>query len=233
MSTDVVPDSDARGPAVRRTSTRVRQEPRRVRQVDPELTRTILDAAVAVVAQVGFGGFTMDAVAKQAGCGKPAVYRRWESKEALLEEAVVEASNARVPTPDTGALRTDLHELLRGFIEWLASPNGRVLTALIAESVRDDTWSPAVTRSQRRRREQTRVLVDRAIERGEVLEGADADWLIDHASAPIWMQVLVWRREVTADPDYIARLTESALAAANLSPISSWGSWSRRNQPSR
>ncbi|HEY9562191.1 MAG TPA: TetR/AcrR family transcriptional regulator [Nocardioides sp.] len=189
--------------------------------MDPEVTRAILDAAVSVVAQGGFGGFTMDAVAKQAGCGKPAVYRRWDSKEALLEDAVVEAADARVRTPDTGSLRTDLHALLHEFIDWLGTPNGRVMVALIAEAVRDNTWSAAVTRSQRRRREQTRVLVDRAIERGEVPEWADADLLMDHAAAPIWMQVLVWRGEVASDPDYVARLTDSALAAAGLSPISS------------
>jgi AcrR family transcriptional regulator len=179
-----------------------------------------LDAAVAVVARTGFGGFTMDAVAKQAGCGKPAVYRRWASKEALLEEAVVEATNAGLPTPDTGSLRTDLRELLHEFIDWLGSPNGSVLIAVIGEAVRDNTWSPAVARIQQRRRAETRVLVDRAIERGEVPEHADADWLLDHAVAPIWMQVLVWRGEVVSDPDYVARLTDSALAAADLSPIS-------------
>lgn len=221
MSTDVVRDAVARRPVERQTSTRVPQEPRRVRQVDPDVTRAILDAAVAVVAQTGFGGFTMDAVAKQAGCGKPAVYRRWASKEALLEQAVLEATNAGLPTPDTGSLRTDLRELVHEFIDWLGSPNGSVLIAVIAEAVRDNTWSPAVARIQHRRREETRLIVDRAVERGEVPQSVDANWLLDQAVAPVWMHVLVWRGELASDPAYVARLTDSALAAAGLSPTSS------------
>jgi AcrR family transcriptional regulator len=55
----------------------------------------------------GFAGTTVDAVARAAGSGKAAVYRRWESKTALVI-AAVRALYQPPEIPDTGSLRGDL-----------------------------------------------------------------------------------------------------------------------------
>jgi AcrR family transcriptional regulator len=187
---------------------------RRVRQVNPDVTDALLAAAVAVVAENGFGGFTMDAVAARAGCGKPAAYRRWASKEALLEDAVLLAASRAVPTPDTGSVREDLVIVLKELVEWLRSPEGTVWKAVVAEAERDKTWAPAITGIQEGRRSYTRIIVERAVARGELPAGTDPDWILDVAVAPIWFHALVWRRDVVPDRSYLERLADSALAAA-------------------
>ena len=50
------------------------------RRRDPELDERVLEAALTVYARQGWAGFNFDAVAREAGCGRPALYRRWQSK---------------------------------------------------------------------------------------------------------------------------------------------------------
>jgi AcrR family transcriptional regulator len=201
--------------STRRSSWRQPSTGRRVRQPDPLVTDSLLAAAIAVVAENGFGGFTMDAVAARAGCGKPAAYRRWASKEALLEDAVLLATGRAVRTPDTGSAREDLIIVLEELVAWLSSPEGSVWKAVIAEAERDKTWAPAVTRIQEGRRSTSRVIVERGVERGELPAGTDPEWVLDIAVAPIWLHALVWRRDVVADWTYLERLVDSALAATS------------------
>jgi AcrR family transcriptional regulator len=51
---------------------------------DARADAAIVEAAVAVLADKGPGGFTVDEVAARAGCGKATIYRRWPSRSALL-----------------------------------------------------------------------------------------------------------------------------------------------------
>ena len=67
----------------------------------------MLKAAVETVIEHGYAGATVDAVARAAGTGKAAVYRRWPSKSALFI-AAVQSLQAKPTVPDTGTLRGDL-----------------------------------------------------------------------------------------------------------------------------
>ena len=69
----------------------------------------ILDAALDVLADVGYDRLTMDAVAQRAKASKATLYRRWPGKVDLVVDALqlmigVEADRY----PDTGSLRGDL-----------------------------------------------------------------------------------------------------------------------------
>ena len=46
----------------------------------------ILEAALDILEEQGYAGFTIDAVALRARAGKPSIYRWWKSKGALLVE---------------------------------------------------------------------------------------------------------------------------------------------------
>ena len=70
----------------------------------------ILDATLELVAQVGIAGLTVDAVAHLAGVGKATIYRRWNSKEALLLDAWNTCLTIS-DVPDTGSLRGDMEAL--------------------------------------------------------------------------------------------------------------------------
>src|SRR6186713_2049587 len=79
---------------------------------DPE----ILDAALAVLAETGYDGMTIDMVAARAKAGKATIYRRWPSKAELVIDAVAcMKGNHFDPAnlPDTGTLRGDLIALIK------------------------------------------------------------------------------------------------------------------------
>ena len=67
----------------------------------------ILDAALVVLADVGYDRLTMDAVAHRAKASKATLYRRWSSKATLVVEALARTKGTP-PVPDTGDLRSDL-----------------------------------------------------------------------------------------------------------------------------
>ena len=59
-------------------------------RVDPRVERSrmvILEAAVEELAEVGYGGVTIESVAARAGVGKSTIYRHWPDKLALIADA--------------------------------------------------------------------------------------------------------------------------------------------------
>jgi AcrR family transcriptional regulator len=47
-----------------------------------------LQAALELLAEVGFERMSIDAIATRAGVGKTTIYRRYDSKEELVAEAI-------------------------------------------------------------------------------------------------------------------------------------------------
>jgi AcrR family transcriptional regulator len=102
---------------------------------NPATEAAILAAARDLLAERGYGGFSIDEVARRANAGKPSLYRWWPTK-AHLFRAVYEADRAaRLPEAETGALKDDLAALTRAlFAVWRETPSGEALRGLIAEA---------------------------------------------------------------------------------------------------
>lgn len=96
------------------------------------LEKAILRAAAEELASGGYAGLTMDRVAKRAGTNKNALYRRWPNRAALGLAAYRQLASDSVEAPDTGSLRSDVLELLRGANQHWSSPLGEVLRGLLA-----------------------------------------------------------------------------------------------------
>lgn len=100
----------------------------------------VLDAALALVAEVPYGRLTMEAIAARAGVSKATLYRWWPSKGAVVVEALAE-SNARESAyglPDTGDLERDLATVVRAIVDELADPDhDALLRALSVETLLD------------------------------------------------------------------------------------------------
>jgi AcrR family transcriptional regulator len=99
--------------------------------------QAVLHAAVDELLAVGYAGLTMDRVAERAGTNKNAIYRRWPSRAALAVAAYRQMAGGDQPLPDTGALRGDVLELLRGANRAWTSPVGIVQRSLLS-GVADD-----------------------------------------------------------------------------------------------
>ena len=74
---------------------------------DPSRDGVIRAAILRLLADVGYGALTMDAVASEAGVGKATIYRRWPNKEALLIDAVT-AMKGPLPELAGESVRDDI-----------------------------------------------------------------------------------------------------------------------------
>ncbi len=69
------------------TSDNASEEIKRGRPMDLTRNQVILEATLNMLADVGYDGLTIEAVAAKAKVGKATIYRRWSSKEALVIDA--------------------------------------------------------------------------------------------------------------------------------------------------
>jgi AcrR family transcriptional regulator len=107
--------------------------------------RAIYDAALSLVAEVGYPRTTIEGIAARAGVGKQTIYRWWSSKADVLLEAFLDlseqASREAGPgyesaIPDTGDLAADLKAVLRLTVDQLKDPRFEAPSrALAAEGV--------------------------------------------------------------------------------------------------
>ncbi|MDT7799236.1 MAG: hypothetical protein QOI78_2669 [Actinomycetota bacterium] len=181
--------------------------------LQPEVTQAITDAVLHELAEQGYGRLSMEAVAKRAGVGKSALYRRWASKHEMITAVVAEFSVSRAVLEDTGSLRGDLRVTLQAMIDWLTHPLfSRILPDLVAEGARN----PEMAESARTsiggpRRDRAEVMLRRAVDRGELPADLDVEMAMDVLGAPIYWRMVVRRAPV--EPDYLERLVEYVLRA--------------------
>lgn len=89
-------------------------------------------AILRLLAEVGYGALTMDAVASEAGVGKATIYRRWRTKQDLVVDTISELAQAEAASPDTGSLEGDLRTMMRGYVEVLTGPTGAAIKSLLS-----------------------------------------------------------------------------------------------------
>lgn len=104
---------------------------------DARIDSAVLDAATALLAEVGYADLTVAAIADRAGTSRPAVYRRWPSKAHLVHEAAFRDADA-TPAAHTGVLEDDVRTLVRRTADLLTTPLARLaVPGLIAEAAAD------------------------------------------------------------------------------------------------
>jgi len=186
-----------------------------------EVTRALASALFAEWARCGYAALSLEAVAKRAGVGKAALYRRWPSKLAMVSELLSEVGTELAVVPDRGSLREDLAELLRQIRRVLRHPLiGRILPDLHAEMPRTPELAQAVrTRVQVQRRKRAEIVLKRAIERGELAPTLDLDLATDLLGGMLYWRIVITRGR--ADEAYMERLLDLTLAALTASPASS------------
>lgn len=184
-----------------------------------QVTDAITEAAFAELAETGYARTSMDAVARRAGVGKAALYRRWRSKQAMFAELIRDkVAGALPPTPDTGALRTDLRELFATFRAQLANPLiTRIGAGLLAEAEHDAVLAEVLRSGVAEpRRAAARAILRAAIDRGDLPPGLDLELGTDLLIAPLAFRMLVLKGPIEEQYlETLARAIEAALNAAS------------------
>jgi len=149
-------------------------------------------ATLAELAEAGYSALSLEKVARRAGVHKTTLYRRWGTREELVLEAMLERAGERIAVPDTGSLRRDLLELARAAAANAASPEVAAMArAVAAESPRDSRLAEANSRFWAERLALDGVIVERAIERGEVAAGTEPRRVIEAVLGPIHLRLLL------------------------------------------
>lgn len=127
----------------------------------------VLEAAIALYGQQGWRGFNFDLLSKAARVGKDALYRRWPTRSALLNDAL-RGHWVQVEAIDEGSLHADLLALGRAVFDAFTGPYGTVALYLRADTqsfpeVREfaDPWREYMV-------QQGRAIVQRAVAREEI-----------------------------------------------------------------
>lgn len=174
----------------------------------------VLQAALALLTERGYDAIELPEIARRAGVHPATVYRRWGGKSRVVGEAMLEHATAPLsPTPDTGALRSDLERLLVEGGALLRTPAVRALFELLtADGIRP---TPETARARDRFWEMHRVevtnIVDRAVARGELPAGTDPEALIELVIGPALVRLVM--RGLPIDAAF-ARSAAARVAAA-------------------
>jgi len=167
----------------------------------------IIDAAVDILNERGYGGFTIEAVARRSGAGKPTIYRWWKSKSELFMELYNRESAALMPVEDLGSIQEELIAQISSIFRfWRETACGQAFRAMIAES-QIDAAALARLRDQFMppRRNLARAILERGIARGEV-RTEDVDVALDMLYGFSTYHLLT--NQIAEDPGIIRRTVE-------------------------
>lgn len=168
-------------------------------QLDPRVERSrrlIRESALNELADAGYGGFTIEAVAARAGVGRSTVYRHWTNKLVLIADALETLNEQPAPDATEGTARERVEGLLRHLTEALTgSTLARCIPALIEAAEHDSTVRDFLHRYSARRRQ---ALID-AIVAG--IDAGDFPASIDPEIASAALSgALFYRRLMTSEP---------------------------------
>jgi AcrR family transcriptional regulator len=196
------------------------ETPRRGRPRSEKAKQAILTAAIELMLERGLRAMSMDDVAERAGVSKATIYRWWGSKELLALDALATAWASPVPAAqrDTGSLRGDLLARFRPWLRQLnEQPFGRVVAGLLAEAQTDPEFAKLyLEHFVQPRRDATRALLVRAIERGEIAAGTDLEVTLDLLYGPIYHRLLHGHAPLT--DRFVQQIVDAVLKAISSAP---------------
>ncbi|MEU6195099.1 TetR/AcrR family transcriptional regulator [Streptomyces sp. NPDC047061] len=179
-----------------------------------DVTEAIRAAVFEELAAVGYARMSIEGIARRAGVGKTAVYRRWRSKLHLVLDVVSALAVLGLPVPDTGSLEGDLRLLYEVTSRALRHPvASQIIPDLQAEAARNPDIAEAMQKTLREGQEGVASkIIEAAQRRGELAESLDDDLAMDLISGPLY-----WRSVVIRTPKlpkgYLAALARGTTEA--------------------
>jgi AcrR family transcriptional regulator len=194
--------------------------PQRGRPRSEQADRAIMAAALELLAERGIAGMSIEEVASRAGVGKATIYRRWSSKGALALDAFLAEFRQQQPLPDTGSLRGDLRASLRAWVRAVTHTQvGRILADLIGEAQHDKDLAVSYReRVLEPLRQQHRIMLDRAIARGEIPADTDREVALDLMFGAAQHRLLLGHLPLT---ERFVRQVVDVIVAGLQTPLSS------------
>ncbi|MBE9373924.1 TetR/AcrR family transcriptional regulator [Saccharopolyspora sp. HNM0983] len=146
---------------------------------DTHIDAAVLDAALALLGESGYHRFSIENTARRAGTTKPAVYRRWASRQQLVL-AVLARQLGEVSAPDTDCTLCDISECINLYVQAFERMPPDVLGPLLADCtgsprLRDEFMSTLFDPP----RAAVEGTLDRALARGDLRTDLDRPLTLD------------------------------------------------------
>jgi len=156
--------------------------------------KAIIDATLELLAEEGFQGLSIEAVAARAGVGKTTIYRRWSSKDELVMDAIRQVQ-IDVPVMDTGNFRNDLAALLKtvyqGFMAYPYPFLGKLVLKFIGEyQTNPEIFQGAITQLIIPRFQRFIQMVDQAQAREEIRGDIDPALVLELISGSLMIHLV-------------------------------------------
>jgi AcrR family transcriptional regulator len=177
---------------------------------DPRRDKAIRDAALRLLSKIGYERMTVDAIAAAAGVSKPTLYRRWPGKQELVADALRCHPQTSATAPDTGSLRGDLIAVVRQTADQQLQ-NAHVAAGL-ASRLRESEELAQLIREHAIEavRRRFRVLLDRAVARGELPADTAVSPLFAAVAPSLIHARVLWTAE-PVDDGFVAELVDRIL----------------------
>jgi AcrR family transcriptional regulator len=164
-------------------------------------------AALAELAETGYSALSLENVARRAGVHKTTLYRRWGTCEDLVLEAMLDRAGEHISVPNTGSLRKDLFELVQTAAANAASPEVAAMArAVVAQMPHDSRLAAANRRFWDERLALDGMIVEQAIERGEVASDTQPRQVIESVLGPIHLRLLLTGEPIS--PDFLQAIVD-------------------------
>ena len=152
----------------------------RGRPADPGIENRVLTAALTVYGEVGWAGFTLDAVARRAPVGKAALYRRWPTKEDLLLAALERLAEPPDDDADLTDLRGCMIAIAGQVIAMYVGPKAMALPRVLIEAGQYPPHFDEMVQNIVQARFGTgQSVIQAAIDRGELPPDTAPDLILD------------------------------------------------------
>lgn len=203
----------------RKPGERGRRAPAGAAVLREDVTEAIRAAVFGELAAVGYARMSIEGIARRAGVGKTAVYRRWRSKLHLVLDLVSALAVQGLPTPDTGSLESDLRLLYEVTARALRHPvASQVVPDLLAEAARNPEIEAALQKALREGQHGVASgILAQAAARGELRAGTAGrheELALDLVSGPLYWRSVVMRGELPEGYlEALATATATALRA--------------------
>lgn len=189
----------------------------RGRQLDTSRDAALRDAALELLAEIGYDRLSIDAVAARAKASKMTIYRRWSGKAELVADAI-SCLHKPVEIPDTGSLRGDLEAMARSADSPDVRFDARLVLGLVTALAHDPELRQ-VAREQFLGRDtiQFRQVFERAVARGEIPQGRNLDLLISVFPALAIHHLLIYGE--LPDASFTAQVMNDLILPLAVAPL--------------
>jgi AcrR family transcriptional regulator len=162
--------------------------------------KQILQAAYQCLCAKGIQAASTQEIAAAAGVSTATLYRWWDTKEAIMLDALFEHVRPALTYEGKGSPLTRLREhAIRG-IKFLRSEDGKVMARLITGIHENDELRRLfLERYYLPRRAMARAAIKEAIDAGELPKGTDPEIVIDALHGPQFFRLIMGHAPLTKE----------------------------------